>query len=158
MHGNHSTLARRAAAFAAAAVFAVSAGACASAKKPAQQDTQAVQPDVARGGDSGRGGGRFGPGRGDARLFEGITLTDAQRTRVDSINASFRDRMMAARQGGGDRSQMRQMMQERFSAIRAVLTPDQQATFDKNVETMRSERGRRGPGGGPGGPGGGAGR
>lgn len=152
MHDTHSALARRGVALAAAALVGLSAAACASTKKPAQQDTQAAQPDVARGGPGG--GGRFGgPGGRDMRLFEGITLSDAQRAQVDSIRASYRDRMMAARQNssGGDRSQMRQMMQEQFSAIRAVLTPEQQATFDKNVEQMRSERGRRGPGGGPGG-------
>ena len=156
MHGTHTRFARRGAALAAAALMAVSA-ACASTKKPAQEDSQAARPDVAQAPDGGGRGGRFGgPGR-DMRMFEGITLSDAQRAKVDSIRASYRDRMMAARDGGVDRSQMRQMMDEQRTAIRAVLTPEQQATFDKNWERMRSERGRRGPGG-QGGPGGGAGR
>lgn len=146
MHVTHSTVARRGAAFATAALVALSA-ACAS-KKPATQDTQAVRPEMMRG--PGGPGMRGGPGR-DMRMFEGITLSDAQRATVDSIRTSYRSRMMEARQSGGDRAHFRQMMQEQFAAIRAVLTPEQQATFDKNVERMRSERGRRGPGGGPGG-------
>lgn len=159
-HRTHSRITRRGTTLAAAALMAVASAACASTKKPAQEDSQAARPDVAQQGPGGgdRGGRGGGPGRMFDRLFEGITLSDAQRAKVDSIRASYRDRMMAARDSGGDRSRMRQMMDEQRTAIRAALTPEQQATFDANWERMRSERGRRGPGDRAGGPGGGAGR
>jgi Spy/CpxP family protein refolding chaperone len=42
------------------------------------------------------------------------------------------------------RAQRRELMQKETADIRAVLTPDQQKTFDKNLEDMRSRMGRRG--------------
>lgn len=144
MNGTRLTFVRRGSALLLAAVVGGAAVACASSKTPATQDSQAARATMDRGPD----GGPRGPGRGDARLFEGITLSDTQRAKIDSIRASYRERMRAARDSGGDRSQFRQMMEEQRMAIRAVLTSEQQQTFDRNVQQMRDERGRRGPGGG----------
>ncbi len=94
---------------------------------------QPVTKDPA--GQPPAGGGR---GQGMMRMmFEGITLTDAQQKSVDSLNAATREKMQA----GGDR---RAISEERNKAIRALLTPEQQKTFDANVEKMRANR----PGGG----------
>jgi Spy/CpxP family protein refolding chaperone len=38
------------------------------------------------------------------------------------------------------RSAMRENMQKETADLRKVLTPDQQKTFDKNVEDMRNRR------------------
>jgi Spy/CpxP family protein refolding chaperone len=107
--------------------------------------------------DGGARGGRGG-GRRDEMLLRGITLSDAQRTQIDSIRARYRAQFDANRgqnNGGAPdpamRQQMMDMMQRQSAEIRAVLTPDQQAQFDRNIEDMRSRAGRRGAGGGAGG-------
>lgn len=95
------------------------------------------------------GGPQGGPGmrggRGMAMLFEGITLTDAQQTKVDSITAKYRaerQKMMPNGMGGGPpdegmRAKMTEMMTKQNAEIRAVLTADQQKTFDANVEKRK---------------------
>lgn len=95
------------------------------------------------------GGPQGGPGmrggRGMAMLFEGITLTDAQQTKVDSISAKYRaerQKMMPNGMGGGPpdesmRAKMTEMMNKQNAEIRAVLTPEQQKTFDANVEKRK---------------------
>jgi Spy/CpxP family protein refolding chaperone len=108
-----------------------------------------------QGGGGGRGGQMM-----QNMLFEGITLTDAQKTKIDSIRGDFRAKMMAERGNAGaggppDSAAMaarRERMQAERTALRAVLTADQQATFDKNVqgleERMRTMR-QRGAGAPP---------
>lgn len=171
----------------AAAVAAVLSAA--PAMLSAQAPTQAPPPP-AGGPDGGQPpmggpGMRGGRGGGMRMLLEGITLTDAQQTRVDSINRAYGERMRARRElvqggaapapgaaGGRDAQrpdsaaraarfqEMRREMADHNAAIRAVLTGDQQKTFDANVarvEQMRQQRmrdGGMGPGGmGPGGRG-----
>ena len=114
-----------------AALALVASVACAS--KP--QTPQTTQPNVA----TGPGGDR--QGRMMNMLFEGITLSPSQQASIDSIRADFRSRM-GSRENGGDRSQMRQAMEQQRTAIRNVLTSDQQRIFDANMEKMRQERGR----------------
>ena len=103
----------------------------------------------------GMGGGRGGMGgmmnRQNEMLFKGITLTDAQKAKVDSIQTKGREEMMAMMQGGGMqamqdpgmREHMMQMRAKQMADIRAVLTADQQALYDKNLAEMP-----QGPGGG----------
>ena len=92
----------------------------------------------AQGGmGGGMGGGQMSPeqmmARQKERLFAGITLTDEQTKKVDSVMtagmAKQRDAMAAAMSGGGDRAAMRESMQkmnaERNDAIKALLTDDQ---------------------------------
>lgn len=141
-HAIARTLARAATA---ALLLAGTTGALAVTAAPA-----AAQPP-----EGGRGG------RGQAMmqnmLFEGITLTDAQKAKVDSIRAASRERMMAERGNAGgppDSATMaarRERMQAERAALRAVLTADQQATFDKNVLAMeeRMRTMRRGAGAPP---------
>ena len=96
-------------------------------------------PQGPQGGPGGRGG------RGMAMLFEGITLTDAQQAKVDSITAKYRaerQKMMPNGMGGGPpdegmRAKMMEMMDKQNGEIRAVLTADQQKTFDANVEKRK---------------------
>ncbi len=122
----------------------------------------------------GRGpGGRGGPGGGmmmDRALLKGITLTDEQKAKVEALNKSEREKMQAQRGGGraefealraarekGDTATMNKLMaeqrsvmearrDEQISALRAILTPDQQATFDANLAEMKKMQAERGMG------------
>lgn len=97
----------------------------------------------------GMGGGGGGGGRMMTAMFEGITLSDAQKKSVDSIRTAYQPQMAELRsQGESSRPQMRGLMQKETADFRTVLTPDQQTTFDKNVATMRSRMQQRGAGGG----------
>ena len=84
-------------------------------------------------------------GRGMAMLFEGITLTDAQQVKVDSIRAKYsaeRQKLMPNGMAGGPpddatRAKMTAMMDKQYAEIRAILTADQQKVFDANVEKRK---------------------
>jgi len=93
----------------------------------------------------GRAGGRA---RMMDQLLKGITLSSAQKASVDSIQTQYQSQMPAFTPGSppdsNARAQRRELMQKETADIRAVLTPDQQKTFDKNLEDMRSRMGRRG--------------
>lgn len=103
---------------------------------------------MAQGG--GRGGGMMG------RLLQGITLTDSQQTQIKAIQDKYapqmqemRSKMQEARQNGGQMDSasmaaMRDANTKERDEIRGVLTPDQQKTFDANVQSM-SQRRRGGP-------------
>jgi Spy/CpxP family protein refolding chaperone len=111
--------------------------------------------------------------RGDRALFNGINLSSAQKTKVDSIRSKYRSESKAlreqmapemknaraARQSGdsakiqaarqsmsASREKMMSMRQQEMSEIRGVLDPSQQTTFDKNVEQIKS-RMQKGHGG-----------
>ena len=81
----------------------------------------------------GPGGGRGGFNR----TMNGIELTDAQKTKVAEIQAKYQPEMQAIRD---------KMNPE----IRAVLTAEQQAIFDKNLaeQKARMEQMRQGGGAG----------
>lgn len=96
----------------------------------------------------GPGPQQFGQRR-MARLLQGITLTDQQKAQLDSINAKY-DSMRPAFTPGtppdsATRAKFRELNQQEDTAVRAILTPDQQKVWDTNVEQMRS-RMRRPPG------------
>jgi Spy/CpxP family protein refolding chaperone len=100
-------------------------------------------------------GGQGGGNRQMEMMMQGITLTDAQKTKVDSIVAASRAESMKMRQdmqaaAGGPpdpamMDKMRAITTKRNDAIKAVLTPDQQAIFAKNLENMPQGRGQRPP-------------
>jgi Spy/CpxP family protein refolding chaperone len=142
--------------------IAVSAAFTACAQRPQTTTTPATQPQTSTadaggmgdgGGRGGRRGGMGGEGRQrmDAMLFNGITLTADQQAQVDSIRARHRAdaQGLDPRNNPDDRQKMMQSMQTQMSEIRAVLTADQQAVFDQNVQQMRARRGQRDGGGAP---------
>lgn len=100
------------------------------------------------------GGGAGGPGRqgfGERRmqmLLKDITLTPEQQAKVDSIRARYRAQMPAFTPGGppdsATREKMRAVLRHEDDEIRAVLTADQQKTWDRNVGEMRARRPGRG--------------
>ena len=95
--------------------------------------------------------GGQGSGRGGARMMEmlmqGIALSDAQKTQVDSINTAFRAQMPTMTPGtppdSATREKMRETREKQYAAIRAVLTTEQQTTFDKNLQEMRNRMPQR---------------
>jgi Spy/CpxP family protein refolding chaperone len=103
-----------------------------------------------RGMGGGMGGGANAAERQAqmrTRMFEGITLTPEQNAKIDTIQAATRAKRQEMMQGGagGDRQAMMQQMMEmqnaEAKAIRALLTPEQAAIFDKNREAMMPRRG-----------------
>jgi Spy/CpxP family protein refolding chaperone len=99
------------------------------------------------GPDSGRGGGRGG--NSGARmmevLFNGITMTDAQKKAADSVHAAYQWQISKVT-GTTPWITRRDLRQKEMADLRAVLTPAQQPAFDKNLDAIRSrmmERGRR---------------
>jgi len=94
----------------------------------------AQQPGPPPGGPGG------GQGRRMAALLNGITLTAQQQVRIDSIQAAFRTQLPAFTPGQPPDSaamqQRRELMTRQDSTVRAVLTPEQQAIWDRNLQSM----------------------
>jgi len=114
------------------------AGAQAATQAPTQQ--------------GGPGGGRGGFNR----TMNGIELTDAQKTKVAEIQAKYQPDLQAVRdamQGGGDRAaaftKMQAIRDKMNPEIRAVLTAEQQAIFDKNLAEQKARMEQMRQGGGP---------
>ena len=110
---------------------------------------------VAQYPGGGMGGGRQGgPGMRMQALLNGITLTAQQQTSIDSIQDAYRPRIRALFTQGGppdsaSRASMAALRSSQDRDIRAVLTPDQQKIWDKNMAALPPMgAGRRGPPGG----------
>ena len=100
------------------------------------------------GGDSGRGGGHGGNNgaRMMEALFNGITLTDAQKKTADSIHAAYQWQI-AKVTGTTPWITRRDLRQKEMADLRGVLAAAQQPAFDKNLDAIRARmmtRGRRG--------------
>ena len=114
------------------------AGAQAATQAPTQQ--------------GGPGGGRGGFNR----TLSGIELTEAQKAKVAEIQAKYQPEMQAileSMQGGGDRAagfaKMQALNEKRNPEIRAILTPEQQVIFDKNLAEQKARMEQMRQGGGP---------
>jgi Spy/CpxP family protein refolding chaperone len=107
-------------------------------------------------------GGFGGPGRGV--LMRGITLSDAEKARLKALRPNKQSQlggrrdqalnqraaMRAARQRGDTaamrasmqarRMETQKAMEARNAAIRAALSPDNQAKFDSNIERYKNRR------------------
>ena len=97
------------------------------------------------GGGGQQGGGQGGASRQMEMMMKDITLSDAQKAKVDSIMTASRAESMKMREemqaaGGPPGPEMMEKMRaistKRNDAIKAVLTPDQQVVFAKNLENM----------------------
>ncbi len=103
---------------------------------------------VAQAQGGGGGGGRMSMEDRKAKMFEGITLTADQKTKIDTVmaqTAKKQQEMMAGQAAGGPPSpEMREkrmaLQAEQMKAIKALLTGDQQSIFDKNMEGMMPRR------------------
>lgn len=85
-----------------------------------------------------------GPGRRLEILFKDITLTPDQQAKIDSIQSHYREQMPSFTPGSppdsATRERVRAIFRHELDDFRAVLTTDQQATFDRNVQAMRARR------------------
>ena len=96
------------------------------------------------GGQQGQGGGRGM----NAMLFEGITLTEAQQTKIDEIRAKYRPQMQALRPAPGQagppdestRKKMDELQEHQSHDIREILNDDQRKVFDVNAAAMKKRR------------------
>jgi hypothetical protein len=65
--------------------------------------------------------------------LRGITLSDSQRVRVDSIRAAYRSQARdLGDPGPALAAPIRDLIRRQYEAFRDVLTPDQQSRFDRN--------------------------
>jgi Spy/CpxP family protein refolding chaperone len=99
----------------------------------------------------GQGEGRRGGGMG-GMLLKDITLTDAQKNQIKTIREKYLPQQVelrkAAQAVGGPpdaatRAKMSDLRDKQAAEIRAILTPDQQKTFDHNLHEMKEDMDRR---------------
>lgn len=98
--------------------------------------------------------GMMDPARMEQMMLRDITLSADQKVKLDSLHARHMAEMDQMRARGDsmpmmNRDHMRMMMEQHHAEMRAILTPDQQVIFDRNVAEMRA---RMQQGGRPGGP------
>ena len=91
-----------------------------------------------------------GQGRGDrmgGMILKDINLTDAQKAQVKTIREKYVPQLQELRKSaqatGGPpdeatRTKMMDIQTKQTTEIRAILTADQQATFDKNLAEMKA--------------------
>jgi Spy/CpxP family protein refolding chaperone len=93
----------------------------------------------------GQGGARRG-GMGGL-LLKDINLTDAQKAQVKTIREKYLPQQVELRKAvqatgaapdDATRAKMMDLQSKQAAEIRAILTADQQATFDKNLAEMKS--------------------
>ena len=128
----------------------------------AQAQSSTTHPEQQRRG-MGRGD-RAGQGRG---LLRGITLSDAEKARVQAVHTKFEaeakplreslrpvmQEMRAARQkrdsaavkavmekSAGDRQKLQALAQRQRAEIRSALTPENQKAFDANAKQLERRR------------------
>jgi Spy/CpxP family protein refolding chaperone len=105
------------------------------------------QPEPKEGqGEMRRGGGMGG------MLLKDITLTDAQKDQIKTIREKYVPRQLELRKAvqatGGPpdeatRAKMTELQGQQSAEIRAILTADQQKTFDHNLHEMKERMDRR---------------
>jgi len=95
-----------------------------------------------RQGEMGRGGGMGG------MLLKDINLTDAQKAQVKAIREKYAPLQLELRKSiqatGGPpdeatRAKGADLRQKQAAEIRAILTADQQAQFDKNLAEVKAQ-------------------
>jgi periplasmic protein CpxP/Spy len=104
------------------------------------------QPEGQKGqGEMRRGGGMGG------MLLKDITLTDAQKDQIKTIREKYVPRQLELRKAvqatGGPpdeatRAKMVELRDQQSAEIRAILTPDQQKTFDHNLHELKEKMDR----------------
>jgi Spy/CpxP family protein refolding chaperone len=94
-------------------------------------------------------GGQMG-GRRTGMQMNGIELTDAQKVKREEIMKKYEPEMITLRDqmmNGGDRTELRKkfmaLHEKAGSEIRAILTPDQQIVWDKNMAEIKARAEQR---------------
>ncbi|MDB5126431.1 Spy/CpxP family protein refolding chaperone [Mucilaginibacter sp.] len=81
-------------------------------------------------------------------MKESLKLSDDQVTKITAIYDGQTKSMDSLRTAGGDiRTQMRPMMQATNDKVKAVLTPEQAAAYQKQMDEARAQRQNGGGGG-----------
>jgi Spy/CpxP family protein refolding chaperone len=84
-----------------------------------------------------------GARRGNSALT-GIELTDAQKVKLEDIQKKYQPEMQAIRESAqnGDKVEARKkfdaIREKQYADFRAILTPAQQAVFDKHLEELKA--------------------
>jgi periplasmic protein CpxP/Spy len=73
-------------------------------------------------------------------------LTDDQTAKIVAVYKTMAAKRDSIRNAGGDRSAMRPFMQSMAMQIKAILTPDQWAAYQKEMEERRAQGGGGGGG------------
>lgn len=94
-----------------------------------------------------QGGGGRGQNRIDGVLKDSLKVSDAVLAKADSIQKKYSEEMQPLMQAmrGGDadaRTKMTEMRAKQTADIKALLTADQAAQFDKIMAAMPQGRGR----------------
>ena len=105
----------------------------------AATSTTALAQDPQPQGQPQRGGGQ----NMSAMLFQGITLTADQQTKVDSITKKYSAERMAIRQDqsldmDARRAKGRELMTKQNDELKALLNDEQKKVFDKNIADMQA--------------------
>ena len=101
------------------------------------------QPENQKGqGEMRRGGGMGGT------LLKDITLTDAQKDQIKTIREKYVPMQLELRKAvqatgapadEASRAKMAELRDQQSAEIRAILTPDQQKTFDHNLHELKEK-------------------
>ena len=105
---------------------------------------QSTEPQKGQG-EGRRGGGMSG------WLLKDINLTDAQKDQVKTIREKYLPQQLELRKSAqatgsvddATRAQMADLQQKQAAEIRAILTPDQQVIFDRNLAAMKEKMAER---------------
>lgn len=154
------------------------AGAAAAQSNRPDNRPDAAQHQKGEKGEKGERGMRRGRGGPDGMLLKGITLTDAQKTRLEALRKDQRADMQKNREQFGSvmkeardarqrgdtvtarakmeqvRGQMDKQRERQIASLRTILTADQQKQLDANVAEwkQRAKDGKDGEHRGHGGP------
>ena len=152
-----------------ALVVGAAGAAAAQSTRPGNRPDTTQSEQGARGDHGVRGARRRGPGGPGGALLKGITLTDAQKTRLQELRKGQRSEMQKTREQFGAvmkeardarqrgdtvtarakmeqvRAQMDKQRERQIASLRTILTAEQQKQLDANV-AQRKERAREGGG------------
>jgi Spy/CpxP family protein refolding chaperone len=103
------------------------------------------EPSKQGQGEMRRGGGMGG------MLLKDITLSDTQKAQVKTIREKYLPQMVQLRKAGqavgtpddAHRAQMADLQSKQAAEIRAILTADQQAIFDRNLAEIKAHNDHR---------------
>ena len=109
---------------------------------------------AAQGTEPAQGQGRRGGGMGGT-LLKDITLTDAQKEQVKTIREKYLPQQVELRKSAqatgsmddATRARMTDLQNKQAAEIRAILTADQQAQFDRNLADIKARMEARRNGG-----------
>jgi protein CpxP len=94
------------------------------------------------------GGQRMSPADRAKQLQTQLKLTDDQTAKVTAIYTAQTTKIDSVRNAGGDRTAFRPIMEATNTQIKAILTPDQAAAFQKMQDERRARMQQGGGGGG----------